>query len=195
MSVDIKAAERAIFDFLRALGHDPQSQPELAETPTRVVEAFANDLLCGYDIDVRSLLDAGSETAQVSSEQLVVVRDLAVTTTCPHHLMPAYGKATVGYIPGRRLLGFGTIGALVDAFARRLTLQETIAERVAHSLVHEAGARGAFCELRLMHGCLNARAVRHADASVQTLATAGCLSQPSAAATLSLALGTREREP
>jgi len=122
----------------------------------------------------------------------VIVRDLAVATLCPHHLMPALGHAAVAYVPGTRLLGIGTLAGLLDAYARRLTLQETIGENVARALVEHAGALGACCELTLAHSCMSARGTRQADARVRSLATAGSLALPEAAAQLALALGKSE---
>ncbi|HEY6560885.1 MAG TPA: GTP cyclohydrolase I [Polyangiaceae bacterium] len=196
MPIDIRAAEQAVAAFLRALGLDPDSDPELKDTPARVSEAFSTDLLTGYDADVAALLAGGSNRATNDvGQSLVVLREIAVATTCPHHLMPALGQATVAYIPGDRLLGIGTLASLVNAYARRLTLQETIGERVAQALVEHAGAVGACCELVLVHSCMNARGTRQTDASVRTLATAGSLALPEAAAQLALALGKPEPTP
>jgi GTP cyclohydrolase I len=88
-------------------------------------------------------------------------------------LLPALGVAQVVYLPGRLLLGIGTITALVDAYARRLTLQEAIGQSVVSALVEHAGARGAYCELELEHSCLRARGERQAGALVRTSARAG----------------------
>jgi GTP cyclohydrolase IA len=174
MPVDRSAAEQAIRSFLRALGHDPDGNPELSQTPSLVTEAFANDLLSGYTVDVRALLS--SESAPLGEKGprgLVIVRDVDVTTICPHHLLPAMGRALVAYFPGDRIIGIGTLAKLVDAFARRLTLQEAIGDSVVRALVDLAGARGAYCRLELTHACLAARGARQARASVVTVAKAG----------------------
>ena len=107
MPIDRAGAERAVAQFLTALGHDTESDPELAGTPARVVQAFAHDLLSGYNVDVASLLAEGS-AASPGDQGLVIVRDIAISTVCPHHLLPALGQATVAYHPGKRLLGLGT---------------------------------------------------------------------------------------
>src|SRR5688572_17493648 len=118
MAIDREAAERAISDFLRALGHDPSANPELRETPARATDAFAIELLGGYDVDVRALIEGGSsplgERSDGSRHGIVAVRDIAVATVCPHHLLPALGKATVAYRPGKLLLGLGVIAHVVD---------------------------------------------------------------------------------
>jgi GTP cyclohydrolase IA len=189
MAIDRAAAERAVEALLRAIGHDPRGDPELADTPARVVEAFANDLLSGEDVDVRALLEAGRAASKASAGGLVVVRDIAVATMCPHHLLPALGAATVAYLPGRRLFGLGTIARLVDVLARRLTLQEQIGQNVVQALTEHGGARGAYCRLALVHSCLSARGARQSAASVHTIAASGELAGPDAAAMLALALG------
>jgi GTP cyclohydrolase I len=186
MSLDRTAAERAIADFLRALGRDPDRDPALAQTPTRMTEAFATDLLAGYAVDVPALLDDGSETG--GGAGIVALSGISVTTVCPHHLMPALGSATVAYLPGDKLLGIGTLSRLVDAFARRLTLQERIGEDVVRALVEHGGARGAYCELRLSHTCLSARGSRQTRAELVTVARTGELEDPRRLEELKLAL-------
>lgn len=189
MPVNREAAERAISDFLNALGFNPREHAELAETPQRVTEAFTDDLLRGHAVDVRELIRKGSCALPTAKSGLVAVTEIAVASTCPHHLLPALGRANVVYLPGKALLGIGTITALVDAFARRLTLQEAIAENVVTALVDHAGARGAYCELELEHGCLRARGERQAHALVRSSARAGEFAAPGALAEITLALG------
>jgi GTP cyclohydrolase I len=190
MSVDRVAAARAIRDFLLALGFDPRQHPDLLETPERVTEAFAEDLLRGHGVDVPALIHQGScEAPPAAKSGPVAVTGIAVATTCPHHLLPALGVAQVVYLPGRLLLGIGTITALVDAYARRLTLQEAIGQSVVSALVEHAGARGAYCELELEHSCLRARGERQAGALVRTSARAGEYAARDALPEIALALG------
>jgi GTP cyclohydrolase I len=169
--MDREAAARAIEDFLRALGHEPTG--ELAGTGERVADAWADDLLEGESIDPAAVLREGTLDASAHGTGLVVLRDLAVTTVCPHHLMPAFGSATVAYLPHRRIAGIGTIAHVVDVLSRRLTLQERIGVDVAELIVSELGARGALCKLALTHTCLVARGERKAGTVIETLAVAG----------------------
>jgi GTP cyclohydrolase I len=174
--VDRAAAARAIEDFLRALGHDLEG--DLAGTGERVADAWADDLLEGESIDARALLREGSMEGGVDPG-IVILRDLAVTTVCPHHLLPAYGTGVIAYLPDRRLAGIGTLAHVLDALSRRLTLQERIGAEVADLLVRELGARGALCRLALTHTCLVARGERKAGAIVETLAVAGAFAHAS----------------
>ena len=190
MPVNREAAERAFSEFLKALGFDPREHPELAGTPERVTEAFTQDLLRGHTVDVPALLRAGACATPASAEgSLVAVTDISIASLCPHHLLPALGVAHVVYLPGAALLGIGTLTALVDAFARRLTLQEAIAQNVVAALVEHAGARGAYCELELEHGCLRARGEHQAHALVRSSSRAGELLAREATAEIALALG------
>ena len=154
--MDKSAARAAIAEFLRALGRDAKSEPELLDTPARVVDAFADELLRGYDVDLAALVRDGSTLAS-TAVGIVALCDLSVATVCPHHLMPGLGRANVVYRPGERVLGLGAIARLVDACSRRLVLQETIADDVVSAFLEHAGARGAYCEVTLVHGCLSAR--------------------------------------
>lgn len=183
--VDRRAAARAIEDFLRALGHAPEG--DLEGTGERVADAWADDLLEGESIDAGAVLREGSMDAGPGSAGLVVIRDLAVTTMCPHHLLPAHGTALVAYLPGERLAGIGTIAHVVDALSRRLTLQERIGADVVALLERELGARGALCKLALTHSCLVARGERKAGAVVETLAVSGSFAHPSSERDLAFA--------
>jgi len=176
--VDRKAAARAIEDFVRALGHELAG--ELAGTGERVADAWADDLLEGEAIDAAAVLREGAIEAGEGANGLVVVRDIAVTTMCPHHLLPAYGAALVAYLPGARVAGVGTIARVVDALSRRLALQEHVGAEVAQILVRELGARGALCRLELTHFCMIARGERKTGAVVETLSVAGSFAEPSA---------------
>jgi len=173
MAVDRTRAEKAILEFLRAMGRDPDREAELSGTPARVAEAWAADLIDGYDVDVPRLLAGESSPAPGGAAGIIAVRGLAVSTMCPHHLLPARGTATVLYQPGARIAGIGTVARLVDAFAHRLALQEMIGANVVSALVEHLGARGAACKLALEHACLASRGERQTAATVETLAFAG----------------------
>jgi GTP cyclohydrolase I len=168
--MDREAAARAIDAFLRALGRDPEREPDVAGTGARVASAFADELLDGYRVDVDALL---SSSVIAGRTGLVVVRDLSVTTVCPHHLMPASGTATVAYEPRDRLIGVGTVGAVVDAFAHRLALQEHIGEHVVAAIAKHLAPAWAACRLVLAHTCMTARGERKHGARVETVAFVG----------------------
>jgi GTP cyclohydrolase I len=168
--MDREAAARAVDAFLRALGRDPEHEPELAGTGARVAAAYADDLLAGYAVDVDAVL---SQNVFAGRSDLVVVRDLPVTTTCPHHLLTSTGVATVAFMPDEHLVGVGAVARVVDAFARRLALQEEIGQRVVATLQKHLAPRWAGCRLVLAHSCMTARGERSHGARVETVALSG----------------------
>lgn len=168
--MDRDAAAQAIDAFLRALGRDPDREPELIGTGERVAVAYADELLSGYRIDIDELL---SQSVFAGGSELVLVRDVPVTTVCPHHLMPSSGVATVAYAPDEHLIGVGTVARLLDALSRRLILQEQLGERVVAALQKHLAPRWAGCRIALTHACMTARGERAHGARVETLALAG----------------------
>ena len=168
--IDREGATRAIEAFLRALGRDPEREPELVGTAERVARAWADELLEGYAVDVDALL---STNVFAGTSELVVVRDVPVSTTCPHHLMPSTGAATVAFAPDEHLVGVGTVARVVDAFSRRLAMQEQIGDRVVAALQKHLSPRWAACRIVLAHACMTARGERSHGARVETLALAG----------------------
>ena len=168
--MDREAAARAIDAFLLALGRDAGNEPELAGTGARVAAAFADELLTGYTVDVDALL---SQNVFAGQSDTVVVRDVPVATMCPHHLMPAAGVATVAFAPAGRLVGVGTVARVLDAYARRLALQEQIGEHVVGALEKHLHPRWAACRIVLSHACMTARGERTHGARVETVAIRG----------------------
>jgi GTP cyclohydrolase I len=167
--VDLNRAAHAIEEFLRALDLDPATHAELGQTGRLVAATFAHDLLGGYALDPRAVL----ADTMPGSEELVLVRNIATTVMCPHHLLPAQGVVHLAYVPHGRLAGLGALARLVDCFSRRLVLQETMTRHVAEALVEHLGAAAAGCIADLSPACLTARGERRHDARVVSLATAG----------------------
>jgi GTP cyclohydrolase I len=167
--IDLTRAARAIDDFLAAVGA-PEGDPELAGTGARVADAFANDLLAGYDMDPRAIL---ADRAASTAPGLVLVASVATTTMCPHHLLPASGVVHVGYWPGEGVVGLGAVARLVDCYARRFALQEDLGQQIAAALVQHLGARGAGVVVDLSPACMTARGDRRHGARAVTTAFAG----------------------
>jgi GTP cyclohydrolase I len=184
---DHARAARAIEEFLRALGHVPVG--ELEGTGDRVASAWIDELLAGESVDPIALLRNGSLDLGDGPRGVVILRDLAVATMCPHHLLPAHGKATIAVLPRRRAAGLGVLAQVVDALARRLTLQEQLGERIAAALFEGLEAEGALCKLALAHTCFVARGERQTGAVVETIAFAGSFGARDRDLALSIASG------
>ena len=164
-------AARAIELFLRSIGREPTKDPNLAETGARVADAYIDEICDGYSVDVAELM---ASNAMPGKSELVVVRDVSVTTMCPHHLMPATGKAAIAFAPAGTLVGLGALVKLIDAFAHRLTLQEEIGESVVAAIAKHLKPQWAGCRLVLEHACVVARGERRHGARAETIAlTAG----------------------
>jgi GTP cyclohydrolase I len=167
---DLTAAARAIEAFLGALGHSTATEPELAATGQLEAAAFHDELLAGYRMDPKRIL---ADTIPTRSQAMVVVRDIDVVCICPHHLLPASGVVHVGYLPTERIVGFGALAQLARCYAQRLTLQETLCERVADALVEHLGAAASGCIAELSPACLTCRGARPSQARVVTYAVSG----------------------
>ncbi|MDY7224834.1 GTP cyclohydrolase I [Hyalangium rubrum] len=164
----------AIKDFLRAAGL-PLTDPNLTETPERVAEAWTSEFLDGYGRTAEEALGETFPAPPDSSGELVVVTDLRFHSMCPHHLLPYEGRAHVAYVPGKQVVGFGRLSALVDCFAHRLILQEDLARHVASSLARVLGSPATACILEAKQACLRMRGDKQRDAVTHAEAYEGRL--------------------
>lgn len=171
--MDLERAARAVGELLRALGHAPEERADLADTPQRVAEAWAADLLDGTTMDPGTIL----EPISADTRELVIVTGLPLAGMCAHHLLPFHGVAHVGYRPTGRVTGLSCLGRLVDCFAHRLTIQEQVGREVTDALIRELGAAGAACVLEAQHTCMIARGTRQSGARVTTVSLAGTMQE------------------
>lgn len=170
MAETIDEAAQALRTFLLALGLPVDTDPELSGTPGRAARAWRDEFLDGYRHSAAAVL---AESLPSSERSMVVLADVTFATMCPHHLLPSVGRATVGYLPGGRIVGLGALVQLVECFAHRLVLQETLGRQVADALVEHLGARAAGVVLEGRHACLSQRGERQAAAVVVTQSFAG----------------------
>ncbi len=166
----------AIARFLDAVGLPPDVRRarDLADTPRRVAETWAEDLLDGYRQDPAEVLAGAIPSA---GRDLVAVTGIDFHSVCPHHLLPSRGIAHVGYVPGGRVVGFGQIVKLVDSLAHRLVLEEDLARQIADALVEHVGARGAACVLEAEQMCMTVRGGKRGAARAHAEAFAGVLAR------------------
>ncbi len=168
---DAKAMSAAIRLFLGAAGLDT-NDPDLADTPARVAEAWMEEYLDGYAADPAEIL---SEVHPAKSRDLIVVKSIDFHSMCPHHLVPYRGVAHVGYLPRNGVVGFGKLVRVVEAFAHRLTLQERIGDDVTDALMKHVKARGAACVLEAEQACLTTRGPKARHAKTITRSFRGSL--------------------
>jgi GTP cyclohydrolase I len=141
--------------ILEALGEDP-ARDGLLKTPERVERAL-RFLTQGYAEDIDALLTGA--VFEVDYDEMVVVKDIEVFSMCEHHLLPFLGKAHVAYIPKGKVIGLSKIPRLVDAFARRLQVQERMTVQIAKALQHTLHPRGVGVVIEAMHLCMIMRGV------------------------------------
>jgi GTP cyclohydrolase I len=151
--------EPAIRDHVRAvlaaIGEDP-AREGLEKTPDRVEKAF-RFLTQGYSQDVGALLNQALFT--VDYDEMVIIKDIDVFSMCEHHLLPFFGRAHVAYLPKGKVVGLSKIPRLVDAFARRLQVQERLTVEIAQAIQEHVKPRGVGVVIEAMHLCMIMRGV------------------------------------
>jgi GTP cyclohydrolase IA len=178
--VDRPRAEAAIRELLIAVGEDPDREG-LRDTPARVARAYA-EIFAGLYTDPDSVLD---KTFDEQHQELVLVKDIPIFSSCEHHLVPFHGVAHVGYIPGEngRVTGLSKLARVVDLYARRPQVQERLTAQVADAIVRKLGPRGVIVVIEAEHLCMGMRGVRKPGSRTTTSAVRGMFqSSPSSRA-------------
>ena len=170
--IDQPRIERAVREILIAIGEDPD-RDGLLETPARVARAYAEQFsgLSQHPEDVLgTVFDA-------DHDELILVRDIEVYSTCEHHLVPFFGKAHVAYIPNEKgqITGLSKLARLVDIYARRPQVQERMTSQIADALMRVLEPRGALVVIEAEHLCMSMRGVRKPGAKTVTSAVRGCI--------------------
>ena len=184
---DAERAEAAIRELLLAIGEDPD-RDGLRDTPARVARVYA-ETFAGLHLTPDDVL---TTTFDIGHDELVLVKDIQVWSTCEHHLVPFHGVAHVGYIPNAKgqITGLSKLARLVDVFARRPQVQERLTTQVADSLTRILEPRGVITVIECEHLCMTMRGVRKPGAKTVTSAVRGQLRDPATRAeAMSLILG------
>jgi GTP cyclohydrolase I len=188
--VDLARIERAVSEILLAIGEDPQ-RDGLRDTPARVARAYAEQFsgLRGKPEDVLStVFDA-------DYDEMVLVREIELYSTCEHHLAPFIGFAHVGYIPNEKgqITGLSKLARLVDLYARRPQVQERMTSQIADAMMTVLEPRGVIVVIEAEHLCMSMRGVRKPGAKTVTSAVRGMFldSDRTRAEAMSLLLGRR----
>ncbi len=165
---DFESAEQAIRFFLKMLGEDVEREG-LLNTPARVVRAFV-EMTSGYGQKPEEIL---TTTFDEPCDEIVLVTGVRFTSLCEHHLLPFVGKADVGYLPGKKVVGLSKLPRLVECFARRLQVQERMTRQIAEAIDHHLSPLGVAVIVRASHSCMGCRGVRQQDAQMVTSAMLG----------------------
>jgi GTP cyclohydrolase I len=157
--------ERAVRTLIAATGDDPQREG-LIETPARVARAY-KEWFAGYKVDPAALLDRVFGEAE-DYDDTILLRSIPLVSTCEHHLAPILGHAHVAYRPNGRVVGISKLSRLVDAYARRLQLQERLTRQIALTLDEALAPRGVAVVIEATHGCMATRGVNQHGISMVT---------------------------
>lgn len=167
---DQPRAEAAVRELLIAVGEDPD-RPGLLDTPARVARAY-REVFAGLYTEPDEVLNT---TFDEGHQELVLVRDIPMYSTCEHHLVSFHGVAHVGYIPGEtgRVTGLSKLARVVDLYAKRPQVQERLTSQVADALVRKLDPRGVIVVVEAEHLCMAMRGIRKPGASTTTSAVRG----------------------
>jgi GTP cyclohydrolase IA len=158
-------AEEAVRTLIRWAGDDP-GREGLKDTPVRVVRAY-EEWFSGYAEEPGALLQRTFEEVG-GYDEIVILRDIAFHSYCEHHMAPISGKAHIGYLPNNRVVGISKLARLVNAFARRLQVQERLTAEIADTLDAVLQPHGVGVVIQATHQCMTTRGVHKHGASMVT---------------------------
>ena len=169
-SFDRERAEAAVRELLIAVGEDPDREG-LVETPARVARAY-EEVFAGLREDPKVHLE---KSFSENHRELVLVRDIPIYSTCEHHLVPFYGEAHIGYIPGPegKVTGLSKLARLADMYAKRPQVQERLTAQIADAIVEKLNASAVIVVIECEHLCMAMRGIRKPGATTTTSAVRG----------------------
>jgi GTP cyclohydrolase I len=158
-------AEEAIRTLLRWAGEDPNREG-LQDTPKRVVNAY-RDWFSGYDTDPKEYLKRTFEET-AGYDEMIVLRDIEFESHCEHHMAPIIGRAHVGYLPTKKVVGISKLARVVDTFARRFQVQEKMTAEIARCINDVLKPRGVGVVIEAVHECMTTRGIHKRGVSMIT---------------------------
>src|SRR6201988_4772558 len=160
-----RAAEEAVRTLLSWAGEDP-GREGLRDTPQRVVDAY-RDWFSGYQIDPAAYLRRTFEEVG-GYDEVIVLRDISFESHCEHHMAPIIGRVHIGYLPANKVVGISKLARVVDAYARRLQVQEKMNAQIAHCIQKVLEPKGVAVVIEATHQCMTTRGVHKAGVSMVT---------------------------
>lgn len=161
--------EKLVRSMLAALGEDI-GREGLVDTPKRVVKSW-DELYGGYELSPEDILKR--DFSEGACDQMIVLRDIDFNSTCEHHIIPIIGKAHVAYIPNGKVVGISKLARVVDAYARRLQIQEKMTEQIAEVIMTVLQPKGVGVLIDAQHMCMTSRGIKKPNVSMVTSALRG----------------------
>ncbi len=158
-------AEAAVRTLLRWAGDDPDREG-LVGTPDRVVRSY-EEFFAGYEVDPVALLERTFEETD-GYDEIVLLRDIRLESYCEHHVVPIIGRAHVAYLPHRRVVGISKLARVVEAYAKRLQIQEKMTAQIANTINDVLQPRGVAVIIEAQHQCMTTRGIRKPGVSMVT---------------------------
>ncbi|MBS0559231.1 MAG: GTP cyclohydrolase I FolE [Proteobacteria bacterium] len=158
-------AEEAIRTLLRWAGDDP-AREGLLDTPARVARSY-RELFSGYGVDPVALLERTFEETD-GYDEIVLLRDIRLESHCEHHMLPIIGRAHVAYLPHRRVVGISKLARVVDAYGKRLQIQEKLTAQIANTIQDVLQPRGVAVVIEATHQCMSVRGVHKPGVTMVT---------------------------
>lgn len=162
---DRAAVEAAVRLIIEWAGDDPDREG-LIDTPARVVRAY-EEFFEGYNTDPTELLARTFEETD-DYDDMIVLRNMRLESHCEHHIVPIIGKAHIAYLPNRRVVGISKLARLVEAYAKRLQIQETLTSQIADTIEEVLRPRGVAVVIEAAHMCMTTRGIRKPGVSMVT---------------------------
>ncbi len=158
--------EALVRELLAEIGEDP-AREGLQRTPARVAESF-EFLTSGYGTDVREVVNGAIFESEINN--MIISRDIEIYSLCEHHMLPFFGKCHIGYIADKKVLGLSKLARIVDAYARRLQIQERLTAQIANEIMDITKAEGVGVVVECRHLCSMMRGVQKQN-SIMTTST------------------------
>ena len=165
-------AEAAVQTLIRWAGDDP-AREGLLDTPARVVRSF-EEFYAGYQLDPTELLSRTFEETD-GYDELIVLREIRFESHCEHHMVPIIGCAHIGYLPDKRVIGISKLARVVDAFAKRLQIQEKMTVQIANAIDEVLKPKGVAVVVEASHQCMTTRGVHKSGVGMVTSRMLGVL--------------------
>jgi len=164
-----KLFEESVTNMIKSVGEDP-TREGILKTPERVYKAY-QFMYGGYQEDPKAILE--SALFETSNDEMVLIKDIELYSTCEHHLLPIIGRAHVAYIPNGKVVGLSKIPRVVDVFSRRMQIQEQLTEQIAEAIMETIAPKGVAVVIQARHMCMEMRGVEKINSTTTSSALRG----------------------